>query len=185
MTSAMERPWTYYLLLVVAWLAALWGLWQIGDAWVTWPAIDSTTARDVARGKLWLAGALILGGVTLGGLATLIRLVQDGFAQLATRPAVPVAASGLAREPRPEVKPEVKPEIRPEPKIEAKADAKPEPRHEAPAEPAPALKREPSLEPAVRLSGEAGPGPREPRLDRPRPGGDKSTRREPKLLRDS
>jgi len=201
----MERPWTYFLLLVVAWLAALWGLWQIGDAWVTWPAIDSATARDVARGKLWLAGGLIVSAVTLGGLATLIRLVQDGFAQLqlAARPVVPPIQRLEAKPPakpvsQPEIKPESKIEVGPEPtpgpNVEAKAAANPEPRGDGvPAEPALSGKREPRLEPAVRLSGDArpgarpgaGPGPREPRFDRARPSEDSPVRREPKLLRDS
>lgn len=193
MTSAMERPWTYFLLLVVAWLAALWGLWQIGDAWVTWPTIDSATARDVARGKLWLAGGLILSGVTLGGLATLIRLVQDGFVQLqlaarSVAPPIPrLEAKPPAKSPaKPVPQPEIKTEVGPEPKREAKVDAKPEPRGDAvPAEPALSAKREPRLEPVVRLSGDAGTAPREPRFDRARPNEDGSARREPKLLRDS
>jgi hypothetical protein len=203
----MERPWTYYLLFVVAWLATLWGLWQIGDAWVTWPTIDSAAARDVAHGKLWLAGGLILGGLALGGLATLIGLVQEGFARVATAVAAwvpPAPPRAMRPEPRPAVQPQIKPEIRPEPraepkppaksepKPETKPDARPaagadaiEPRRDAPAEPREeTAKREPRLEPMVRLSGDTA-GPREPRLDPPRPGNAAPTRREPKLLRDS
>src|SRR5258708_2866079 len=121
----MERPWTYFLLLVVAWLAALWGLWQIGDAWVTWPTIDSATARDVARGKLWLAGGLILGGVTLGGFATLIRLVQDGFVQLGAQLGAQLAARPVAPPiPRLEIKSQAKPVLQPEIKAEARPEQK-------------------------------------------------------------
>ena len=76
---------------------------------MTWPAIDSAVSRDLARGKLWLAGALILGGVALGGLATLIRLVQDGFAGLAARQALSAAVAGPTRAPRAEVQPKDKP----------------------------------------------------------------------------
>jgi hypothetical protein len=160
----MERPWTYYLLLVVAWLAGLWGLWQIGDAWVTWPAIDSAAAREVARGKLWLAGGLIFGGVALGALATLIRLVQDGFAQHAP------------------LRTEARAEPIGEPRAEPKATA-PAPKIEPPLPPEP--KREIRLEPALRLSSDAPPPPREPRV-LPRPGeAAAAERREPKFLRDS
>jgi hypothetical protein len=181
----MERPWTYYLLLVVAWLATLWGLWQIGDAWVTWPTIDAAQARDVAHDKLWLAGGLIVAGLALGGLATLIGLVQDGFARLASRSlaaaaAAPPAARGEARpvsEPQAKVKPEIRPEARPEPKRE--------PRRDPAAEPESAPKREPRLEPAARLDGATATSPREPRLEPSRPAGDAPARREPKLLRDS
>jgi hypothetical protein len=208
----MERPWTYYLLLVVAWLATLWGLWQIGDAWVTWPTIDSAAARDIAHGKLWLAGGLILGGLALGGLATLIGLVQDGFARLATqlisralqpspaREAAPQVQSKaeIGPEPRPEAKPEAKCEAKFDAGVEAQSEAKPavtaevrpepaapEPRSEPRVAPRLEPKREPRLEPAVRLSSDASAAPREPRLDPPRPGNGAPTRREPKLLRDS
>jgi hypothetical protein len=199
MTNIMERPWTYYLLFVVAWLATLWGLWQIGDAWVTWPTIDSAAARDVASSKLWLAGGLILGGLALGGLASLIGVVQDGFARLAARLDVPAAPPAPQREPRPEPKPAARPEVKPEPRPEAKIEAKPEPKVDAkpavraaappeqlapPPAPQQAAKREQRLEPMVRLSDDAAGSPREPRLE-PRPGNNAPTRREPKLLRDS
>ena len=143
--------------------------------------------------------------MTLGGLATLIRLVQDGFVQLqlAARPVAPPVQRPEAKPPakpvpQPEIKPEIKIEItpgatpRPTPgaTVEAKAEANPEPRGDGvPAEPTLTGKREPRLEPSVRLSGDtgrgAGPGPREPRFDRARPSEDGPARREPKLLRDS
>jgi hypothetical protein len=165
----MERPWTYYLLLAIAWLAGLWGVWQIGDAWVTWPTIDAAAAREIARAKLWLAGGLIFGAAALGGLATVIRLVQDGFAQLARPVATPQAAPPLLAA--------VRPDARLEPKIEPKI-APPEPKPEPKLEP----KREPTLEAAARLGGDASPAPRErPRPSEPVPG----ERREPRFLRDT
>lgn len=105
MTITMERPWSYYLLLIAAWLAGLWGLWLIGEAWVNWPIEGPGPLREAARGRVWTGAGLLGAATALGGLASIVRLLHDGLAALAQRPAAAnpdvAATPAVERQPAP------------------------------------------------------------------------------------
>lgn len=191
----MERPWSYYLLLIAAWLAGLWGLWLVGEAWLNWPLDGSEPLRDAARSRAWTGAVLLGGAAALGGLASVVRLLHDGVAALLARGAItqpkaeaPAAAVVPERSVPPARPAAAAAPASPAPAVPASEPARlmvgglaDEPKAEAAAAPRIEPRRaEPSLAPV---------GPVGPRLDPPRdaarrPADDPPGRREPKLLPD-
>ncbi|MBL8838971.1 MAG: hypothetical protein JNL66_22135 [Alphaproteobacteria bacterium] len=199
----MERPWSYFLLLIAAWLAGLWGLWLIGEAWVNWPIEGPGALRDAARGRVWTGAGLLGAATALGGLASIVRLLHDGLAALAQRAAAarPDAAATPAVERPPAPPPPASAPVADTPRAFAPANGS-QSTTEPPrlvvggaTEPAPAAEaarrggpriETPHIE-TPRSEPARGEGPRlDPsRRDAPRrPADDPPGRREPKLVAD-
>ncbi len=177
---AMERPWSYYLLLIAAWLAGLWGLWLIGEAWVNWPIEGPGPLREATRGRVWTGAGLLGVAAALGGLASIVRLLHDGvaaMAQLRAADAAMVAAPVPVTPPPQSAAPEAVADM---PRAVAAPRA-----NEMGTEP-PRLVVGGAIDPAPEADRRDGPRLDISRRDAPRRGADDPPgRREPKLVPDA